>query len=576
MISGIWRSCLWVEQVAILTGSFRCLERRGVLRTRRARGVPVRTLTACRLAELLILALLAGTLGLILGYLIAAALLPDVAASLQGRYGAPVTGGLVLRPEWAAAGLAMAMAGTMAAGARALWRMIRLPILESAGTAGWVEAARKSTLWLVAAGVALPCLGILTVWLFDGLVAGFVLLGGLLLGAAALLPPLIGLAIRVFSGLAKRPLAEWIWADLRASLPGLSLALMALLLALATNIGVGTMVSSFRQTFTGWLDQRLASDLYVNARNDAEAEALAAWLDPRTDAVLPIRWAGFDLPGGTLRVYGIVPDPVYRRSWPMIAEAPDLWQRVHAGEAVLVNEQLARREGYWPGTVLELTPDHRLPVAGVYSDYGNPSGQAILSLALLEQLRPDLPFRQMGVRVKPGTRGTLPRELTQAFDLPPDAVTDQTAIKAVSLGIFDNTFVVTGALNALTLGVAGFAILTSLLTLWTQRLPQIAPLWSMGLPRRQLARIEIARSLALSAVTALIALPVGLLLAWALLAVINVEAFGWRLPMMLFPGDWLRLFLLARLTGAAAAALPALRLYRLPPSDLLKGFAQER
>ena len=40
---------------------------------------------------------------------------------------------------------------------------------------------------------------------------------------------------------------------------------MALLLALAANIGVGTMVSSFRLTFTGWLDQRLASELYVTA-----------------------------------------------------------------------------------------------------------------------------------------------------------------------------------------------------------------------------------------------------------------------------------------------------------------------
>ncbi|WP_121063544.1 ABC transporter permease [Chachezhania antarctica] len=551
-------------------------QRRGALRTLRALGVPVRQLALCLLAELMILALVAGTLGLILGYLIAAALLPDVAASLQGLYGAPVTGGLALRPEWAAAGLAMAMAGTLAAGARALWRMIRLPILEGAGTAGWVDAAQRNTVRLLALGLALPLAGGLAVWAFDGLLAGFALLGGLLLGAAALLPPLMSLAIRVAARFARRPVAEWIWADLRAFLPGLSLALMALLLALATNIGVGTMVSSFRYTFTGWLDQRLASDLYVNAQSDAEAETLAAWLAPRVQAVLPIRSAEFDRPDGDLRVYGIVDDTIYRDSWPMIASAPDLWSRLHAGEAVLVNEQLARREGYWPGTELDLTPDLHLPVVGVYSDYGNPSGQAILSLDLLEDLRPDLPYRQIGLRVAPGTGPALAADLTERFDLPPDAVTDNAAIKAASLAIFDKTFLVTGALNALTLGVAGFAILTSLLTLWTQRLPQIAPLWAMGLTRRQLARIELMRSLALAAVTALVALPVGLLLAWALLAVINVEAFGWRLPMLLFPVDWLRLFALALVTGAAAAALPALRLYRLPPSELLKVFAQER
>ena len=34
-----------------------------------------------------------------------------------------------------------------------------------------------------------------------------------------------------------------------------------------------------------------------------------------------------------------------------------------------------------------------------------------------------------------------------------------------------------------------------------------------------------------------LALPLGLALAWVLLAVVNVEAFGWRLPMQVFPGD---------------------------------------
>ena len=76
--------------------------------------------------------------------------------------------------------------------------------------------------------------------------------------------------------------------------------------------------------------------------------------------------------------------------------------------------------------------------------------------------------------------------------------------------------------------------------------------------------------------TALLALPLGLLLAWVLLAVINVEAFGWRLPMFVFPSDWLLLFALALLAGGLAGALPARRLYRVPPSRLLGVFANER
>jgi putative ABC transport system permease protein len=61
-----------------------------------------------------------------------------------------------------------------------------------------------------------------------------------------------------------------------------------------------------------------------------------------------------------------------------------------------------------------------------------------------------------------------------------------------------------------------------------------------------------------------------------LLAVINVEAFGWRLPLHLFPGDWARLGLWALAAAVLAAGWPALRLARLPPARLLRMFADER
>ena len=91
-----------------------------------------------------------------------------------------------------------------------------------------------------------------------------------------------------------------------------------------------------------------------------------------------------------------------------------------------------------------------------------------------------------------------------------------------------------------------------------------------------MALLEILRSVALAGFTLVAALPVGLVLAWLLLAVINVEAFGWRLPMHVFPLDWLRLLVLALISAGAAAAIPALRLMRLAPADLVKVFAHER
>jgi len=76
--------------------------------------------------------------------------------------------------------------------------------------------------------------------------------------------------------------------------------------------------------------------------------------------------------------------------------------------------------------------------------------------------------------------------------------------------------------------------------------------------------------------TALFALPLGLALAWALLAVVNVAAFGWELPMYLFPADYARLGVFALVAATLAALWPAQRLARTPPAELLKVFSNER
>ena len=549
-------------------------QRRDILRTLRALGVTTRGLTLALGAELIAAGLLAGLLGVALGYAIAAALLPGVAATLGGLYGAQVDGALTLRAGWVAAGLAMSMGGVLVAGGQMLWRLRRLPILSLTSSEAWRGRGARALWAQVVAGLGLMAVGIAAVLFFDGLVAGFAFLGGLLLGAALLLAPLLALILHLGARHAQTPVALWVWSDLRAQLPGLSLALMALLLALATNIGVGTMVASFRLTFTDWLDQRLSADLYITTTGAEQTAALSDWLAPRSEAALPIRYADLPLAGQPGRVYGVVEDPVYRATWPVVHARDGLWEDISAGTGALINEQLHYRTGLGIGDRLDLTPGWSTEIVGIYADYGNPEGQAITGLAPLLSRIPDLPDRQLAVRTD--NPKALAGEIRAAFDLPADAMLPQTEIKALSLRVFDRTFLITGALNVLTLGVAGFAILTSLLTLWTIRLPTLAPAWALGLTRAQLARLEILRALALAALTALAAVPLGLALAWALLAVINVEAFGWRLPMYLFPWDWLRLFALALLAAALAALIPALRLRRLPPATLVKVFANVR
>ncbi|MDP5362107.1 MAG: FtsX-like permease family protein [Paracoccaceae bacterium] len=550
-------------------------QRRPVVRTMRALGLPLRRLILLMGAELMIFALIAGIIGVALGYVIAALLLPDVAATLRGLYGADVSGTLQLRPSWWLSGLAIALGGTALAASGALSQLARMPLLAAAQPRALAMAAgRRARLQGYAALVLLVLSAILMVTA-EGLIGGFGLLAGLLIGAALALPLLLDACLNLMSKAAKSVTAQWFWADTRQQLPGLSLALMALLLAMAANVGVSTMVSSFRLTFTDFLDQRLASELYVRTDDAAQAAGLIGFATDRVDAILPIQSTQTTVAGQPTEVFGARDHATYRDFWVFLQSTDDAWGTTFAGQTVLINEQLSRRAGLDVGDTMTLQ-DRDFQIAGVYGDYGNPIGQAVLGEAIFGMLYPDVAPRNYGLRMPPEDVPDFVAGLEAATGIPATQTINQAGIKSISLAIFERTFTVTTALNILTLAVAGFAILMSLLTLASMRVPQLAPAWAMGMTRRQIGWLELLRAVMLALLTALVALPLGLALAWALLAVVNVAAFGWQLPMYLFPADYARLGVFALLAAALAALWPALRLARTPPADLLKVFSNER
>lgn len=549
-------------------------QRRTMFRTLRALGVTSRHLVVLLVAELLIFAIIAGAIGIVLGYLIASLLIPDVAATLRGLYGATVEGALTLSPVWWLSGLAIAAAGTALAAVNGLVQVARMPALAPAKPRAWAMVSAGTMRWQLLLAAIAFALALGALFIGGGLVGGFILLGGFLIASALVLPSLLGLVLRLLSRVGRGPLIAWFWADTRQQLPGLSLALMALLLALAANIGVGTMVSSFRATFTGWLDQRLVSELYVTVADETESSLLLAYLDQRGVEVLPIWHIDGDVLGAPAELYGVVDHPVYSENWPLLDALPDTWEKLAAGDGALINEQLARREGLSPGDALSLPGGWETMILGVYSDYGNPLGQVVIQMETLTARYDAIDRSDFGLLTD--DPDALRADLAADLGIPPDQMIDQRALKAFSMQVFDRTFAVTGALNILTLSVAGLAILTSLLTLSAMRLPQLAPVWALGVTRNTLARIELIRAVMLAALTFLLALPVGLGLAWVLLAVINVEAFGWRLPMSVFPMDWVWLGLASLAAAGLASFWPARQLAKRPPADLIRVFAHER
>jgi putative ABC transport system permease protein len=556
-------------------------QRLPMLRTLRACGVSARMLNTVLVAELVSLALAAGLVGLLCGYLIAAALLPDVAASLRGLYGAQIPGELTLKAQWWIEGVVISVAGALAAAATSLAKAVRMPVLATAQPYAWQQAQHRWLTFQSALSLAILAGALWLLWFGNSLLAGFGVLAALLLGAALLLPAILEFLLRLGQRSARGALTAWFWADGRQQLSGLSLALMALLLALAVNVGVATMVETFSRTFNIWLDGRLAADVFLIASDDSQAAEIKTWLHgrPEVDAVLQGGRAETQMDGAPTEILGLPDHATYREHWPLLRSTADAWVNLPAGQTCLASEQLARRLDLSIGDRIEVPVpggNWSLKVAGIYADYGNPKGQVAVNAAALFAHFPDTPRTRLALRVKPSNVPALISALSARFGLDGRNLVDQATVKAESRRIFNRTFAITASLNAFTLGVAGIALLTSLLTLANSRLPQLAPLWAIGITRRKLAAIELAKTLSVALITALLALPLGLLVAWCLIAIVNVKAFGWRLPFDVFPLQLLRLLGVAMAAALLASLLPVARLARMQPATLIKIFADER
>nr|WP_241524532.1 ABC transporter permease [Halomonas sulfidaeris] len=564
-----------------------------MLRTLRVLGVSGRNLVLALSLELLLLGLVGALAGITSGVWLARLLLPDVAATLGSLYSAGLGQELNLPWHYWVGGLAVSLGGLLLAGSSVLWRAARLNILELGQMQAWRSGYRRQ-LSLMSIGGAFT-MGValaLYVWLHfqppgDGLVTGFTLVAALLLASALWLPPFLALLLKALTHLARRrPLIHWALADMQLQLPRLSLAMMALLIALATNLGVGSMVGGFRLTFLDWLDQRLVAPLYLNAPTEQYAD-IDAWLADRpeiferlltrrSDATLQTATTqeGSRSLGTPIELYGITPGESLTPHWPLLATQQDrssAWAAFSDG-AIFINEQLATAENLSPGDRLTLNApgaNETLTIAAIYPDYGNPSGQVLMASPQLAARFDALPSSMGLVLSDNADVDTLRAALRERFDLGSDALSDQREIKRVATEIFERTFTITRALNGLTLAVAALALFTSLLAQARSRRQQLAPLWALGISRSQLAQLSLAQLGGAALVTGILALPLGIAITWGLVAIINVAAFGWRLPLYLFPSEMAVTLATAVTVALLSAALPALRFWRTPPRTLL-------
>jgi len=515
-------------------------------------GVPRNRISRVLVLEIMALALVCIVPGVWLGRWLATGLGSGFGRALEGLFDTPLYAGR--DGGWlvpVATMLAVVLAACLADYLR--------PLARRLAVAGPSQGLLPALFLL--AGIALSVWAPALVWLFVAVAMVFV--------AAGILAPLLIARLADWrAGRESDPLSRWRHRELSVLARRLALPLVALQFAMAMVLAVQALVTTFESTFDQWLAQRLEADYYIEVPEGADAGAAAAWLMEQPALKASGRWHRvirgeatltnlYGKQGPVVDVFALSPIGPLVTGWQLFESVNAPWQSLAEGPGVMVNEQLARRRSVAIGDTLPLQLGQQVnefPVLAIYPDYGRPAGEILIHASALP---PDFRPSFQSLSISPGTMSieAISGNLKQIWGVEQLTVRDNRAIEALASAIFEQTFLLTRAMTILTLILAAIALLMMGWVLFSTRAWYFRLLVVWGLPRRQAATQLTRLALSLTTAIALLALPLGVWLTWVLVHRINPLAFGWSLPMAVYPGFWVELGALSLLVGLSIALL---------------------
>ncbi len=571
--------------------TFMVLQRRRLLGTLRALGVTRAEAFRLVLIEALALGIVGTLFGLVAGTLLGEALLQLVTRTINDHYFVLTVTQYLLTPTPLWKGALLGLGATLLAATA--------PALEAANTSPHAALQRSQlearSHWLAPRlallGVLLAGAGLALLWWSDrSLLAGFGALFLLLVGIAAATPYAVYWMVRLTTPLATRlgVEARLLLQGIAASLSRTGVAIAALTLAVATTVGVGVMVESFRDSVARWLEASLQADIYVSvttlraghSRGDLPPQLideLAAL--PGVSGISRGRSVTLTTPQGLTDVFALGLSDHLTPRYPLLQGQPDgVWQRFRSGDAVLVSEPLAWRRKLHAGDTIAL-PTERGPqsfaIAAVYYDYGSEQGEVLMSRPLYLRYFNDPGVGGIGLYLAPkaALQDVLSQVRARVAQWAPKqaiAIRSNAQLRALSLDIFDRTFVITNVLRTLAMLVAFVGILSALMALQLERAKEMAVLRATGFTPGQVLAMVTAQTGCMGLAAGVLAVPTGLVLAALLTHVINRRAFGWSMDMSIAPHLLLQGVALALVAALLAGVWPGWRMARTSPAAALR------
>ncbi|MEM9267209.1 MAG: FtsX-like permease family protein [Cyanobacteria bacterium P01_F01_bin.13] len=580
------------------TVTFSVIQRRALFGTLRCLGVTQGQLFQLILGESLVLSIVGSLLGLGLGIVLGRSIVGLITQSINDFYFVVYVRDISLSTWTLIKGMAIGIFAALFASL--------IPAIEAMRTSP-NSSLKRSTLegkvqqilpWLVLAWglFTIGGIGLLTVK-NGGLVIAFAGLFAILLAAALLTPPLTALLMQgvspVLNGL-MGILGKMAPRDITRSLSRTSIAIASLMVAVSVIVGVSVMVGSFRTTVVQWLDQTLQADIYVTPPSTTANRVLGsvdpsvvqeAYTWPEIDHIVTYNDTDVEVIAFNREAVD-VPEMLVSRSAKLISADGDVsngqrpyawirddvknpWPQLDAGEGVIISEALMLRAGVSepPETVTLESPQGPMtfPVVAVFYDYASDRGTILLDNDLYLNAWQDPSIASLGLFVKPGISvDGVVAHLRETFKGRQDLVAQSNRnLRQGSLEIFDRTFAITGALRLLAIVVAFIGVLSALMSLQLERTRELGILRANGMTPLQMWQLTLLETGIMGSLAGFFAMPLGYVLAWILIYVINVRSFGWTLQMQVEPGYFWQAWIVAVVAALLAGVYPAWRLGRM-------------
>ena len=398
----------------------------------------------------------------------------------------------------------------------------------------------------------------------------------LLLGAAAAATPAVVASLsQAGAGAAYRLLGvEGLLGSrsISGSLGRTAVIVAALGTATAMLVSIAILVGSFRQTVVVWMERQLRADLYLRPAGEPAADQFPTFESeiadrierlPGVEAVdrfrgYPIRYDGqpATLGASDALVHGARSGIRF-----VDGDRESIIRSLARGEGVIVSEPFSAKRGVRRGDRLRLPLGGReadFLVLGVFYDYSSERGVVIVDRKLLLEYLPDPDLSSLAIYLAPGFDwAEAERRIVEATAGRELYITSNRRLREQAIGIFDRTFAITYALEAVAIAVAVLGMAGALLALTLDRKREISVLRFMGASVGQVRKLILVESGLLGLLSIVVGLAVGSALSLVLVYVINRQSFGWTIQFHWPAAQLLAALALIYLASVAAGLYPA-------------------